>query len=823
MLEPGFQAIAPTSGGAAITFHAIIQACTTDFTLSISPSSATVSTGLSFPYTVALTCLNGFAGPVSLSAPTLPSGVTAAYGTSSLNCTSGSSTTLTVSPTADVSGTVAVTGSSGSSNQSATASLTASSGDLLLGLRNCVLASGSGACPLSAGAYKVSATIAIGRSVTMSGASSNRGQTLLIRDPTLDPGLPHDAPYNIGFTAPIIKVGANGSAPLTGVIIKDLTVCGGSTIPAAASTVGCPRSLNTCGKMVADKTNAANAGQPQPPGEFPCIDLEVGNADTGLYQLNPFPSTSSYSVEISNVGLEDATGHALSLYPAANYASPSSGTRTNDIYIHGGAVNFSGVTGIIGGASFEQNTDKYCDGYQLNTGVAYADARHSSATPVFSPRNIRIENNTFNGNHTGAVSILPGRWIGLRNNTFLANYDNPQIGNPGGGAVTFDGCTDHLEISGNYFTGQSMFKGNDGMELYGRNINIHDNPNITGFGQEGIALQSVLTATVSNNNIHNNDIDYDPVHDTGFKTGGIKFDTSFSTGGCDGTPRDFEDVTICPGSNCPFGNNLGNTIFGQFYGIHFADQGAPSRNMFSAVTIGLQTTLTSTSNPLVGYDGTIVVNGYTSANYTLLPTTQVPDPTAPKALGVDSVSWNHVRCGTPPDDAAPPPPIHAGGSSETFLFAARDNQGWENISSIEGMFSTTVGPNNGAQGCHFYYYRPANTLYLGPPEGGYQWLSPPSTVGAGGFDLQNPPNAQSPAYCIIHAGLSEAGNADPNKSGVTDPYILNLKLKIDFPAPSSSANKYIYSVVINGQGHGSNPIVTGGSGQWAYWGWWATP
>src|ERR1700682_4223907 len=66
-----------------------------DFSLAISPSSATVSTGLSYPYTVALTCLNGFAGPVTLSAPTAPSGVTAVYanGTRILTCISGPSHT----------------------------------------------------------------------------------------------------------------------------------------------------------------------------------------------------------------------------------------------------------------------------------------------------------------------------------------------------------------------------------------------------------------------------------------------------------------------------------------------------------------------------------------------------------------------------------------------------------------------------------------------------------------------------------------------------------------------------------------------------------
>ena len=329
----------------------------------------------------------------------------------------------------------------------------------------------------------------------------------------------------------------------------------------------------------------------------------------------------------------------------------------------------------------------------------------------------------------------------------------------------------------------------------------------------------MVSATISNNNIYGNDTVYDPIQNTGFKTGGIKLVTAF-TGGCDGTPRDLQDVTIS--GNTP-SSNLGNTIFGQSYGIHFQDQDAPSRDMLNGVTIGQQTTLTrtSTSSSPVVHDPTVVVKGYSSDDYSLLPSLSNGPSTVPKALAVDSVSWGHVRCSDQPNP--PPPPIQAGGSSETFIVAAKDIQGWANISTIEGIFSSVSGPNNGAQGCHFYYYAPTNSLYLDGPNGGSQW-QPLSVVGTGD-DLINLP------YCKIHVKQSTANNddpnqpVDPNQPRVTDPFILNLKLNIEFPAPSPSANKYIYSVVTNAQGLVSNTIIIDGQQvpQWAYWGSWTTP
>ncbi len=68
VLNPGFQA---TAGSAPVTFQASIGvvAPPPDFTVTLTPASQTVTAGGSATYTVTVTALNGFNGPVSLSWP----------------------------------------------------------------------------------------------------------------------------------------------------------------------------------------------------------------------------------------------------------------------------------------------------------------------------------------------------------------------------------------------------------------------------------------------------------------------------------------------------------------------------------------------------------------------------------------------------------------------------------------------------------------------------------------------------------------------------------------------------------------------------------
>jgi hypothetical protein len=96
-----------------------------DFSLSVSPSSQTVTQGNPASYTVSSTALNGFSGNVSMSVGGLPSGATATFGTNPITGGSGSSTMNVTTSTSTPTGTytLTVTGTSGTLTHMATATL----------------------------------------------------------------------------------------------------------------------------------------------------------------------------------------------------------------------------------------------------------------------------------------------------------------------------------------------------------------------------------------------------------------------------------------------------------------------------------------------------------------------------------------------------------------------------------------------------------------------------------------------------------------------------------------------------------------------------
>ncbi len=98
---------------------------TPDFTISVSPTSRTVSRGSSGTYTVTIGAVNSFTGTVSLSVSGLGSRVTAAFSPTSV--TGSGTSTLTVTAARNASRgarTITITGVSGSLNHSTTATLT---------------------------------------------------------------------------------------------------------------------------------------------------------------------------------------------------------------------------------------------------------------------------------------------------------------------------------------------------------------------------------------------------------------------------------------------------------------------------------------------------------------------------------------------------------------------------------------------------------------------------------------------------------------------------------------------------------------------------
>jgi hypothetical protein len=97
---------------------------TPDFSLSVSPSSQTVTQGSGTSYTVTSTPLNGFTGDVSLSVSGLPSGANATFGTNPIIGGSGTSAMNVTTSTSTPTGTYTLTITSMSGTLSHTTSAT---------------------------------------------------------------------------------------------------------------------------------------------------------------------------------------------------------------------------------------------------------------------------------------------------------------------------------------------------------------------------------------------------------------------------------------------------------------------------------------------------------------------------------------------------------------------------------------------------------------------------------------------------------------------------------------------------------------------------
>src|SRR5579859_1489900 len=96
-----------------------------DFTLSMTPSSQTVTVGGNTSYTASVSPLNSFNGTVSLSVSGLPTGATGSFNPVSIGSGSGSSTLSVATNSSTPTGTytLTITGSSGSLSHSASATL----------------------------------------------------------------------------------------------------------------------------------------------------------------------------------------------------------------------------------------------------------------------------------------------------------------------------------------------------------------------------------------------------------------------------------------------------------------------------------------------------------------------------------------------------------------------------------------------------------------------------------------------------------------------------------------------------------------------------
>jgi hypothetical protein len=94
-----------------------------DFSLSALPSSKSVTAGSGTTYTVSITRLSGFTGPVTFDVPVLPSGVSGTFNPSSTTGTSSKLSIKTLSTTTAGTYTLTITGTSGSLIRTTTVTL----------------------------------------------------------------------------------------------------------------------------------------------------------------------------------------------------------------------------------------------------------------------------------------------------------------------------------------------------------------------------------------------------------------------------------------------------------------------------------------------------------------------------------------------------------------------------------------------------------------------------------------------------------------------------------------------------------------------------
>ena len=111
------------TGSTSLGITQTVAAAATDFTISASPTSASVRAGKTANYTVTITATGGFTGTVRLNASVIPSGPKPAFSPSSV--TGSGSSTMKVSTSGVPSGpyAITITGTSGALTHSFTVTL----------------------------------------------------------------------------------------------------------------------------------------------------------------------------------------------------------------------------------------------------------------------------------------------------------------------------------------------------------------------------------------------------------------------------------------------------------------------------------------------------------------------------------------------------------------------------------------------------------------------------------------------------------------------------------------------------------------------------
>jgi hypothetical protein len=467
-----------TLGGTQYAFSSWSDGGAISHTIDASATTDTASFATSTSYSISGTVK---AGGIALSGVTVTlsgsqsgSAITGASGTYSFSVTSGGNYTVTPSVSNYTFSPASTTFNDLTANQSANFTGLIQT---IAQFASCVSSTGAtNACILSPNSYPVSSQITVGRSnVVIGGGSTNLYSTLLIRAQS--------------FTSPMMQI---GPVAVTGVVIQNLTFCGGDDVAEGDPRDPCPHTANS------PSTCQSNAS-------LDCIELFItstaGVQPWAVGPINssysPFNNTGPYNITIQNDQFEDLeTGHLIFVSPNA------AGEVVNDIWFTGNIISSSGVQ--MGTYNSSTNWEDYtqCDNWQYQKGTVFADDE-----TITIPRDIRFSNNTFYAN-AGAISGTD-RYVQFSSNT-ITQWQAPSSG--GGGSIEQDVCSDQIMITGNTLTGG--FPGTSGMELYARNVTV-GSPNTTGgatlapntvygYAAEGVGLLSAYNALVNYNYVSGN-------------------------------------------------------------------------------------------------------------------------------------------------------------------------------------------------------------------------------------------------------------------------------------------------------------------------------
>ncbi len=362
----------------AITLVPVMPA--TDFSLSVSPGSQTVTAGGTGSYTASVGALNGFTGTVTLSASGLPAGASASFNPNAVNGAGTSAVSLlTTGSTPAGTYTVTITGISGTLQHSSTVTLVVNAASFSLSVSpgsETVTAGGTGSYTASVGALNgFTGTVTLSASglpagttagfnpnavngagtsaVSLSTTGSTPAGTYTVTITGVSGTLQHTSTVTLVVNAASVSGTGGESVNLASVYNRDAMATDGSTFTSGSlDNQGNDYSANLLGSTVSFQGSSFTLGPanapdavtstniPLPPGEYATLGMLAtgvnGNQASQTFVVNYSDGTSSTFVQ----GMSDwhtpqsYAGESVAVTMA--YRDTSAGTKDmQTFYLYG--------------------------------------------------------------------------------------------------------------------------------------------------------------------------------------------------------------------------------------------------------------------------------------------------------------------------------------------------------------------------------------------------------------------------------------------------------------------------------------------------------